>query len=274
MRQISRLLRYVLLSLLATLAMSAQAGNISFGLSLNNDKLTLTHQGNATAFYPAVYRLQANGHWQRLAVAPGQGEANQLAPTASLDFIWGDTRPLNTLPPLEALRPIMVRFFDQAGSGFGQMSFFNQPLLANEPLEGGYKHGLMTIAPPKSSSNPPISATWVLWPQEDGISPLRYPVRFEHHQPDARRIEWRPGMDKVELNLGAGLPTAFLLHETPQGLTFQTMNDGGIQGREQRTAWLDLTPRFFVAAKFLAGLAVVVLAYSLLAGGKDKKAAA
>ncbi|MBI1890322.1 MAG: hypothetical protein HYS18_06745 [Burkholderiales bacterium] len=258
-----RLHRYclpLLFALLALLAQSAHAGNIAFGLSLTGTKLTLINQGNASAFYPAVFRLLENGQWQRLPLPPGANQPAELAAGATFEFVWPDQRPREQLPPLESLRTIMVRFFDQAGAGFGQISFFNQPMPATDTLQAGYEHGLMTITPPTGNS---IRASWLLWPQEEGIGPLTGAVSFEHQQPNARRIEWRPGMEKLRMSLGGGQPTAFLMHETAQGLTFQTIYDGGVQGRQQRTAWLNASRWFFGVTYGLLAAAILLLGWSL-----------
>ena len=51
-----------------------------------------------------------------------------------------------------------------------------------------YVGGVLQIEPPDAVFS--IRASWVLWPQEDGIRPIRLPLRFEHRQPPARRIDW------------------------------------------------------------------------------------
>jgi hypothetical protein len=149
----------------------------------------------------------------------------------------------------------MVRFYDQDGSGFGQISFFKPPPQVSQALAASYVRGLMTISPPKDKS---IRASWLLWPQEEGIKPLRYPVSFAFKQPSARRIEWHADMDKVRLNLGAGLPSAVLLHETDQGLFLQNLAGGGLQGHEQRAAWLDWKNLFYGIAAAVAALTFFV----------------
>lgn len=258
------------LALCALFAVPAHAGSISFGLSLTGSKLTVTNQGNAAAFYPAVYRLLADGRWQQLELPPGTNQPAELAPSASIDLVWPDTRPLHELPKLESYRGTMVRFFDQAGANFGQISFFNQPPVAVENLQAGYAHGAMKIAPPAGGA---IRASWLLWPQEDGIDPLRQSVSFEHRQPNARRIEWKPGMDKLSFDLGAGQPAAILLHEIGPELHSQVVYSGGIQGRQQRTAWLDANKWFYGAAYVLAAAAAAIFAALLIAGKRDDEVA-
>lgn len=262
------------LSILACLAPCANAGSISFGLSLNGSKLTLTNQGNSTAFYPTVLNMLSDGHWEPLALPPGVAPPAELLPGAQLDLVWSDARTAQSLSHFEFLRPVMVRFYDQAGSGFGQISFFNQPPMSAELLDTGYVDGVMTINPPNNSNGKrgnAIHASWLLWPQEEGIAPLHFPVRFEFKQPPAQRIEWRSGMEKIRLDLGAGQPTAMLLHETDQGYFLQNLIGGGLQGRQQRAAWLDANALWIPLSELLAVAAVIMLAWAVI-GVRRKEA--
>lgn len=255
------------LSILACLAPCANAGSISFGLALNGNRLTLTNQGNSTAFYPTVLKMLSDGSWEPLTLPPGVAQPAELLPNALLDLAWADTRPLQSLSHFEFLRPVMVRFYDQAGSGFGQISFFNSPPMSAESLDTGYVNGLMSISPPNNSngkSGNAIHASWLLWPREEGIAPLCLPVRFEFKQPPAKRIEWRSGMEKLRLDLGAGQPAAMLLHETDQGYFLQNLNSGGLQGRQQRAAWLDANVLWYWLSPLLAAAAVIMLAWSVI----------
>lgn len=253
-------------------ALPAYAGNIFFGLSINGGKVTLTNQGNSTAFYPAVLRLRANGQWEPLAFPAEIKAPAELPPGAQIDFAWS-TQALQEKPsPLELLNPVMVRFFDQAGNDFGQISFFNQPPLTSDLSQTRYENGLMVIAPPVSPDGTSIAGSWLLWPQEEGIAPLSKPVRFEHTQPAARHIEWHPGMEKLRLDLGAGLPAAMLLHETANGLFMQNLGNGGMQGVQQRTAWLDAFDLFYQLAELFTAAAAVLMAWHLV-GTWRKRAA-
>jgi hypothetical protein len=141
----------------------------------------------------------------------------------------------------------MVRFFDQAGVGFGQISLFHAPPAARIGLRAAYVDGALQIAPPEDVLA--VRASWILWPQEDGIEPILSPLRFEHRAPRARRVDWlRHGRLPLRLDTGAGRPAVILLHETDHGYVLQNVPDGGLQGREQRAAWLDASRKFYVAA--------------------------
>jgi hypothetical protein len=226
---------------------SALAGSMSFGLSVTGSQLILTNQGNASAFYTAAFRMLSDGSWAQLETRRAPAE---LAPGAHLEFNWPDTRPLERMSELERMQPVMVHFFDQSGVGFGQIAFFSAPPAAKTELKAGYVNGALQIEPPPDSASS-IRASWVLWPQEEGIKPILLPVRFAHRPPPALRIDWRDqGRVPFQLDTGAGQPAVILLHETEQGYAQQYVPDGGLQGREQRAAWLDATPKFYAASLF------------------------
>jgi len=237
---------------------SALAGSMSFGLSVTGSELTLTNQGNVSAFYPAVFRMLPDGNWARLDASSAPAE---LPAGAHLQLTWPDARPVKQMSELEHMQPVMVRFFDQSGVGFGQIAFFNAPPTTKTVLKARYVNGILQIEPPSDAVSS-VRASWVLWPQEEGIKPIRLPVRFTHRPPPALRIDWRDrGKVPFQLDTGAGQPAVVLLHETEQGYAQQYVPDGGLQGREQRVAWLDATPKFYaaslIALVFAAGAMVL-----------------
>jgi hypothetical protein len=238
------------------LSQSALAGSMSFGLSVTGSELTLINQGSGSAFYPAVFRMLPDGRWARLEAS---GAPAELAAGARMELNWPEPRSPEQFSELEGMQPVMVRFFDQSGVGFGQISFFSAPPAAKTALKAGYVDGALQIEPPDAASS--MRASWVLWPQEEGIRPIRLPVRFEHRAPPALRIDWRgQGKAPFQLDTGAGQPAVILLHETEQGYAQQFVPDGGLQGREQRAAWLDATPQLYsaslIALVFAAGAIV------------------
>ena len=242
------------------LSLSAVAGSVSFRLSLTGSQLTVINQGDSSAFYPAVFRMLPDGSWGQLAAI---GTPAELAAGASLQLTWPDMRPPEQVSELERMQPVMVRFFDQTGVGFGQISFFRAPPTAKTALKARYVSGALQIEPPDGA--PSIRASWVLWPQEEGIRPIRLPVRFEHRPPPALRIDWRrQGRVPFQLDTGAGQPAAILIHETEQGYALQLVPDGGLQGREQRAAWLDATPKFYAASLIALAIAACAMVLQFL----------
>ena len=242
------------------LSRSALAGGVSFRLSLTGSDLTVINQGDSSAFYPAVFGMLTDGSWAQLAAT---GAPAEFAAGARLQLTWPDSRPPELLSEFERMQPVMVRFFDQAGVGFGQISFFRAPPIAKTAVRARYANGALQIGPPDGASS--IRASWVLWPQEDGIRPIRLPVRFEHRPPPALRIDWRrQGGAPFRLDTGAGQPEVILVHETEGGYAQQRVPGGGLQGREQRAVWLNSTPKFYVASLIALALAAGLMLLQFL----------
>jgi hypothetical protein len=253
------------------IALPASAGSIFFGLATNGNTVTLTNQGNSTAFYPAIMYLLPDGRWESMNFASGVAQPAELPPGEHVDFLWPATPPQQAPFPLDAFRTVMVRFFDQAGSGFGQISFFNQPPVTSDLSQSGYHNGLMTIEPPKSESGVIIKDSWLLWPQEDGIEPLSAPVSFTPKQPPAIHIEWKAAMDPLRLNLGAGLPGAILLHDVGGAYMQQGLINGGVQGIQQRASWLDANRIFYGLAIAIALITAILMLWNLDGAPRERK---
>lgn len=251
-----RLFRFLTaaLALFAT-ASSAQAGAIYFSLTRADHTLQVTNIGNTTAFFPQALRLRADGQWEVLPLLHTGAAPTELPANQSTTFQWRPLPSAQENHPITAMQPVMMRFFDQAGAAFGQISFFNQPPPVSQPLEAAYQDGRMVIQAP-----PEPRVTWLLWGQGEGISPLRDPVRFAHHQPAAQRIAWTGKEKSRSFDLGAAQPPAMLLHETPQGMELQILASGR-QGREQRAAWLDAHRGLFILslASLIAALAALLI---------------
>jgi len=245
----------ITLALLSTASL-AHAGTVYFNLVRSEHKLTVTNLGNSSAFYPQPLRLLPDGQWQALPTLRSGPPPAELAGGAERDYRWPALTADQATHPLAALQPVMMRFYDQAGAAFGQISFFQQPPPVSAPLEAEYRGGRLHIKPP-----PTPRVTWLLWAQEEGITPLRSVVRFEHQQAAAKRIEWLAGSAPQSFDLGAGQPAAMLLHETAQGMELQILASGGLQGREQRAPWLDATPAWLTSALVLLVAALATLAW-------------
>ena len=247
----------------------AAAGNISLHMSLTGQTLTVTNQGDSTAFYPAGFRLLSDGRWVRLVAATPPAE---LEPGASVQLAWPGGGAAGQAKGIDQLQPVIMRFFDQAGVGFGQISFFRGPPPATETLTAGYDGSELIIERPDGRSS--IRTSWVLWSREEGIGPIRLPIRFDLEPPSFKRIDWwQAGAPAVHLSTGVGRPAVILLHEHERGYGLQMVQRGGFQGREQRAAWLDARTLFYRLAMFalVAGTAAVVLHLSWALRRKGRK---
>lgn len=244
-------------------SLSAMAGEISFRLSLTGSTLVVTMVGDGQAFYPAVLRMLPDGRWEPLAPTPGSVLPAEMLSGKNYELEWPDQRPLQSVTPLERLQPVMVRYYEKDGVSFGQIAFINAPQPTIETLQADYSNGSLVITSPEANradgASNAIRATWVLWPQEEGIALIHKPLRFDHVQPPAQRIKWQSGASVFHINTGKGEPEAILLHETAQGYALQTVSGSGLQGRQQRVAWLDASSMFYGIALMFAFIAMITL---------------
>lgn len=253
--------------------LTAWAGTISFGLSLTGSTLTAKSEGDSSAFFPTVLRLLPDGHWEALPVSPGGISPVELVPAAHFDLSWTQIpKSPQSMSPFETLQPLMVRFFDQAGVSFGQISFLHPPPTAEVTLSAGYEGGKLVIAPPGGAGTERVIRTsWLLWAQEEGIAATRNPLRLEAWQPSAQHIEWHQGMAPVRIDTGAGQPSAILLHDTGQGYGMQVVSAGRLESREQRSAWLDASPVLYRLALLMLLAAGVSLLLFGIVGAKGER---
>ena len=165
--------------------LTAWAGTISFSLSLTDSTLTAKSEGDSSAFFPTVLRLLPDGHWEALPVSPRTISPAELVPAAHFDLSWTQIpKSPQSTSPFEALQPLMVRFFDQAGVSFGQISFLQPPPNTVATLPAGYEGGKLVIAPPgDAGADRMIRASWLLWAQEEGIAATRNPLRLDANIP-------------------------------------------------------------------------------------------
>lgn len=252
----SAICRWLTLCSLFLLTHAAHAASIAFHLELTGTRLTLTNTGSGTAFFPSALALQADGNWKPVSVTVGQQVPTQLPSGGRLELTWPDTRPLESLSPLERLRPTMIRFFDQSGVGFGHISFFTTPPAATAPISASYDGDTLQLSPPKGTD---IRATWALWPQEEGIASISTALNRHVVQPPARRIDWQSNPGSTRIDTGKGRPSVVLLHETAQGFQVQRVPSGW-EGRKQQTAsWIASNRLFFGLALMFAAAAVVAV---------------
>lgn len=236
---------------------AAIAGSIAYHFSLTGNEFTMTLQGDASAYYPAAFRLAGTGAWEELQ---SLGPVAEQTKGVAMRFRW----PNHGKAPIEAVKAFMVRFFDHSGVGFGQVAFFAPPPAAARTIKAAYVDGQLRLSPPEDPNG--IRATWVIAPFEAGIAPLAGPQAFVHRQPPAKRIDWGRVLTPVAMDNGAGQPLAILLHETPAGFESQTVQGGRTQpggpGAEQRALWLKSAARFYAAGflSLIAGLALVIFA--------------
>jgi hypothetical protein len=244
----------LILTLLIALASfgSAFAGSITFTFELRGNQCIAVNKGDSAAYYPVMFKLGRDGQWLPLN---GAVQSAELLPGGMLTVDFGDIPAEVKSNDLDGMRAVMIRFFDQAGVSFGQVSVLRPPLETGASIAAGYANKrLKLVAPPEKSR---ILATWVLAPFEEGIRPISGALSFTHNQPPATRIEWQQKRS-AEINTGAALPAVMLLHETADGVTVQVVQAPRTKKVEQRTVWLTMKRAFYVAGAFF-GLCGILL---------------
>lgn len=238
------------------LSLAAAAEEISFRLSQEQSRLSVALLGDGAAYYPSVLRMLPDGRWERLAPAPGTVARAELRAGDTLELAWPQTAPAQDADPLARMQPVMVRYFEQLGIGVGQISLFQPPPPATDPLRTGYADGVLTIHAGHQQINP-ARASWVLWPREDGAAQLLLPFRENQTQPAAQRIDWRSGAMTARIEIGTDQPEVILLHETDHGYVMQTV-PRGTPDIHQLPGWVGTSQTFYGLA--LAALATAVVA--------------
>jgi hypothetical protein len=243
-------LLYTILIMLASVS-PAYAGSITFTFELRGGQCVIVNKGDSAAYYPVIFKLDNDGHWLPLNAALQPAE---LLPGGTLMADPGDIVE-GTKSDITRLRVVMIRFFDQAGVSFGQVSVLRSPAETGATISAGYVNNRLKLgAPPEKSG---IRATWVLAPLEEGIRPISGALSFTHNQPPATRIEWHQ-QHSAEIETGAAMPAAMLLHETTDGVTVQAVQAPRTKKIEQRTAWLTMR-RALYGASALCGLCGLLL---------------
>ena len=229
----------------------AFAGSITFSFELRGNQCIVVNKGDTAAYYPVIFKLGTDGRWLPLHAATRPAE---LLPGGTLTEDLGDI-PAGSKSAIDNLRVVMIRFFDQAGVSFGQISALLSPPVSSVNITAAYNGGRLTLkAPPEGSGT---RTTWVLAPFEEGIRPISGAGTFIHNQPPATRIEWQQ-KPAVKIETGTALPAAMLLHESAGGVTLQMVQAPRTKKIEQRTAWLYMKKPFYLIG-LLCGFCGILL---------------
>lgn len=228
-----------------TCAVSAIAGNITFYFELQDKQCVISNKGDSTAYYPVVYELDSGGQWFPLKTSLNSSE---LLPGGTLSAeLRTSTERLSNMPDIQDLRVVMIRFFDQAGVSFGQVAVLRSPPMSDHKIKAVYSGKHLKLSAPAGTHN--ITATWVIAPREEGITPALRPQSFAINQPPAIRIDWKKST-VAEIKTGVTLPSAMLVHETSKGFTLQVVEKGKVKKTEQRASWLNIKKPFYAMAIF------------------------
>lgn len=232
---------------------AATAGTINFELELRDSRYVAVNRGDSAAYYPALFRLDRSGRWQ------------ELQPDVRPMELWHGgvlSAPAAATPAqgVEQAEVLLVRFFDQAGIAFSQITVLSRPPAVAAGLKASYAGTRLTINAPHATDI--IKATWLLLPWDTGIASLLTPQSFAHTPARAVRMHWRE-QSRGEFVTGTHLPDLLLLHETSEGFRLQRLTNSNPRHPEQRTAWLRMKRTWYLLAGFcgLGGALLALQAY-------------
>ncbi|NEX64585.1 6-pyruvoyl-tetrahydropterin synthase-related protein [Noviherbaspirillum galbum] len=179
------------------------ADQVTFDIAGDGPQIVVTQRGNATAFFPEAFLLDSHGQWLRLS---GTGTGAELAPGQSLRFLK---------PPTGAAfpaTPLLLRFQDKAGVGFGQIAFLEPTSVVNALTVDRAENGRLNLR----RTNADAVMSWLLAAPISVMPSMRPEVDRLPAPMPALPIRWRdPGRstqdDRTVDDPGPG--ETVLLHE-------------------------------------------------------------
>jgi tetratricopeptide (TPR) repeat protein len=232
-RIFSLLLRSFLLYTLLNLLPNAQAGTIGFTLSFLDNTVSVTNTGSDAAFLVSIWSLDPSGNWKKMDAVTG--DAKYLPAAASL--VERQTLG-HGAGALAANDPILVIFYDQAGSRMVQLAWRTPPNIALVGLGTQRDGGLVTVDQAMPGPDAPTHTYAIAVPYQ-GISRLANPFSIDEiNPPNPVRHAWSDG-PSFSLDTGKGQAGVWLIHEAANGsLRLQIVVDGINRGQENLPIWL------------------------------------
>ncbi len=251
---------FFLLGLLA-LGRDGVAGTIGFNVSFVGDEVSILHTGNEAAYRLTWYTLSAAHVWQPISVM--DGHADYLAPGKRLrgQRVPGGNTGLGSHDPL------LLMFFDQAGSQINQLAWRQPPGRSSLVWPVSREAGLLRLCPPKQAVAGQ-GAGYVIFVPDPGVQALALPFATPKMPPNPVLLANVRGACQT-LDTGPGQAGAWWLHTTAGGdFQVQHVPDGEVRGQAHHPRWLVWARRHLLV---LAGAAAVVgLGLLLLVGLKAK----
>lgn len=250
------LLRATALAGLLFVMPTALAGSIGFLINFTADEMALTNTGTEAGYEFSLWTLDESAKWQKAEIL--SGNAAYLAPAKSLK---GRRHSAPAATGLGRADPLLVVFYDQAGSRIAQLAWRQAPARAPYAQATWREARQLHIARGSASE---IAATHGIVVPYEGIDQLAHRFSPLAAPPDPLRHVWTEGSSRMTLDTGAGQGGVWLVHETAGGaLQVQIVADGLVRGQEQVPAWLGWARRYLMT--FAQGLAV--LGAALLVAG-------
>lgn len=222
--------RYGVQCLLLCLAPLAYAGSIGFSINMTGEDIVITNTGNEAAYQMTEWTLNASGQWQ-----PVQWQEGNPAWVAPGKKLKGRRLSLTADTSLGRADPLLLMFYDAAGSQFSQLAWRKTPAFATHPLHVQRQDHRVTLDKGDISN---IAITYAIAVPDEGIASLARAFASAKTPPRPMRHDWTKSASLV-IETGQGQQGVWLIHESSTGdLQIQIVPDGLPAGQEQIPRWL------------------------------------
>jgi hypothetical protein len=232
----------------------SQAGNIGFLVNyINNDNIQIVNQGNSSAYQLSIWSLNNLNQWHRLLI--NTQDTATLSPAMTLSGVR------NFLPSQEAIGkhdPVLIIYYDQAGSQFAQLAWRIAPIPETRQLYSRRKGASLEIR----QTDPQLVESWAIVVPHDGIEALTHPFSPLTSLPAPIRHVWKTGED-LSIDSGKGQAGAWIVSKDKENiLSVHIFPDGITRGNEQIPAWLTWIKNYLLSLSFgimVAGIIFITI---------------
>ena len=245
------LLKFILFSSFCfVIHLPVSAGSIGFSISFSDNLILISNTGSEAAYRLSVWTLNSAMKWSQVQFKesnfsyfpPGKNiKGQRLTPSPAYGLGRAD--------------PLLILFYDQAGSRIAQLAWHQTPRMLQQYLPTR-RHGNELHVTKSGESLEKIIATYAVVVPYEGISALAKSLSDTEISPQDPIIHnWTTG-NSMMFNTGSGQSGAWLVHEYVSGdLSLQIVRDGVIRGQEQMPEWVIWIRQYLMSvAAVLAGL--------------------
>ncbi|TXT40533.1 MAG: hypothetical protein FD135_1186 [Comamonadaceae bacterium] len=228
----------------------AVAGSIGFSISFSDDLILISNTGSDSAYRLSAWTLNSTLKWSQVQFK--EGNFSYFPPGKN---IKGQRLMPSPGYGLGRVDPLLILFYDQAGSRIAQLAWHQMPRMLQQYLPTR-RNGNELHVTKSGESLERIKTTYAVVVPYEGISALAKSLSDTETSPQDPIIHnWTTG-NSMMLNTGSGQSGAWLVHEYDSGdLSLQIVRDGVMRGQEQMPEWVVWMRQYLMlVATVLAGL--------------------